>query len=247
MCHHGPGCQGIQKISWVHLVPVPSLKSVWPLSWQAGLPVSKSSTHLSQLCSDKDDSIHCLVNLMAFNFLPRDYVLFAFKWCKQASGYDSLYSCQKQDLQLSRVRTNSSPGALKRSWGPPVSTADASEQLQGANQPSPEAKGRLMTEHPLTREASPLQRRPDKIKVRSQRATLMEVHLWLYSQWWWVTPGQPSTVCNVPSGCFTTGWEGSPVWIGTDLSTVGKEWHFQTVSLPHSILYTCGCLAIWTG
>ena len=208
---------------------------------------SKSSTHLSQLCSDKDDSIHCLVNLMAFTFLPRDYVLFAFKRCKQASGYDSLNSCQKQDLQLSRVRTNSSPGALKRSWGPPVSTADASEQLQGANQPSPEAKGRLMTEHPLTREASPLQRRPDKIKVRSQRATLMEVHLWLYSQWWWVTPGQPSTVCNVPSGCFTTGWEGSPVWIGTDLSTVGKEWHFQTVSLPHSILYTCGCLAIWTG
>lgn len=91
------------------------------------------------------------------------------------------------------------------------------------------------------------QRHPDKIKVRSQRATLMEVHLWLYSQWWWVTPGQPSTVCNVPSGCFTTGWEGSPVWIGMDLSTVGKEWHFQTVSPPHSFLYACGCLAIRTG
>lgn len=69
--------------------------------------------HCTQLCPDKDGSI-CIALLLTFLFLPYDYFMFALKRCKQSSGYSSLYSLQKHDLGLSRVRTDSSPGAQER-------------------------------------------------------------------------------------------------------------------------------------
>lgn len=76
--------------------------------------------HCTQLCPDKDGSI-CIALLLTFLFLPHDYFMFALKRCKQSSGYSSLYSLQKHDLGLSRVRLTPPQGLRKEAEDPGLS------------------------------------------------------------------------------------------------------------------------------
>lgn len=118
------------------------------------------------------------------------------------------------------------PRGSEKGLRTPHFQSNASEHLQWANQPSPEVRGRLLTEHSPSQPASPLQRCRAKIEHGSQGTRLVEVQPWLSSQKRWVTSVQPFTVCNVLSRFCTNGWEGSPVGSGTDLpsSTPLLQW-----------------------
>lgn len=135
----------------------------------------------SQLSPEEEGNI-CIAFLLIFLFLLQDYFTFAFRRRKQSSGYTSLYSLQKHDLWLSRVRTDFFSGTQKRGWGPfslKDPEADSPERTPG-REPTLGGGGRggetLLTEPVQLCKHSPLQRCSGKIKDGSQRTKAVEVH-----------------------------------------------------------------------